>query len=50
MHRLLMHRGHLRLMLHVVHRVHEMLLVWRYSVLDHMLLGVHMMGHLLCLF
>lgn len=46
-HRLLMHRGHLRLVLHVVHWVHEVLLVRRHSVLGHVLLGVHMVRHLL---
>lgn len=48
MHGLLMHRRHLRLVLHVVHRVHEVLLV--HAVLHHMLLRVHVVRHLLRLF
>lgn len=49
MHGLLVHRRHLRLVLHVVHRVHEVLLVWRHAVLHHVLLRVHVVWHLLCL-
>lgn len=41
-----MHGRHLRLMLHVVHRVHEMLLV-RHTMLHHVLLWVHVVRHLL---
>lgn len=45
-HRLLVHRRHLRLVLHVIHGVHEVLLV-RHPVRHHVLLGVHMVRHLL---
>lgn len=45
-----MHRRHLRLVLHVVHGVHEVLLVWWHRVLWHVLLRVHMVRHLLRLF
>lgn len=41
-----MHGRHLRLVLHVVHWVHEVLLV-RHAMLHHMLLRVHMVRHLL---
>ena len=41
-----MHGRHLRLVLHVVHGVHEVLLV-RHAVLHHVLLRVHVVGHLL---
>lgn len=44
-HGLLVHGRHLRLVLHVVHGVHKVLLM--HPVLHHMLLGVHMMRHLL---
>lgn len=47
MHRLLVHGRHLRLVLHVVHGVHEVLLVPRHPVLHHVLLRVHVVGHLL---
>lgn len=46
-HRLLVHRRHLRLVLHVVHGVHEVLLVRGHPVLDHVLLRVHVVRHLL---
>lgn len=46
-HGLLVHGRHLRLVLHVVHRVHDVLLVRRHRVLAHVLLRVHVVGHLL---
>lgn len=49
MHGLLMHGRHLRLVLHVVHGVHKVLLM-RHTMLHHMLLWMHVMRHLLCLF
>lgn len=46
-HGLLVHGRHLRLVLHVVHWVHEVLLV--HTMLHHVLLGVHVVRHLLSL-
>lgn len=46
-HRLLVHWRHLRLMLHVIYWVHEVLLVGRDAMLHHVLLWVHMVRHLL---